>query len=297
MAPRNVFEQNASTPHSPGTKWRSRHADPLELEALHEGVPEWMQRPLAQWLMAVTRKRVLDEWANWVHVPDVDLLQEYEIATRSRQSLIATFKDKDIPGLWAALGTDGILDFVDFLLFKQGKRGYEGEGSIKALEKILTDSGSAWTVGERNDHVSLEKRVPEGVATAVAGIVTLGSTAGELLAEAWHAAFGRSPDPEEAYEKAIKAVEAAGAALVAPKNAKATLGTMIRDMKAQGDWKLPLPTSVEPLLPMAEALWTGQASRHGGGAYRKPSQGEAESAVLLAVALVQFFSSGAAARR
>jgi nitrous oxide reductase accessory protein NosL len=123
-------------------------------------------------------------------------------------------------------------------------------------------------------------------------------SAGTILSEAWHAAFGRNPDAEEAYEKAIKAVEEAGAHVVAPSNKKSTLGTMIRDMKAQVDWKLDLPTpDADVPIKMAEALWVGQESRHGGNGYRKPTQTEAEAAVLLAVPLVQWFSSGAIARR
>ena len=122
--------------------------------------------------------------------------------------------------------------------------------------------------------------------------------AGVLLSEAWHAAFGRSPDFEEAYEKAIKAVEEAGSAKVSPKNGRASLGTMVRDMKAQGDWKLDLPTpDADAPVKMAEALWVGQESRHGGNGYRKPTPAEAEAAVMLAVPLVQWFVSGALARR
>jgi hypothetical protein len=48
---------------------------------------------------------------------------------------------------------------------------------------------------------------------------------------------------------------------------------------------------------MAEALWVGQESRHGGNGYRKPTRAEAEAAVMLAVPLVQWFTSGAVAPR
>jgi hypothetical protein len=41
----------------------------------------------------------------------------------------------------------------------------------------------------------------------------------------------------------------------------------------------------------------GQESRHGGNGYRKPTQVESEAAVLLAVSLVQWFTSGVLARR
>ncbi|WP_146243175.1 hypothetical protein [Curtobacterium sp. MCPF17_031] len=75
------------------------------------------------------------------------------------------------------------------------------------------------------------------------------------------AAYGRVPDPEEAYEKAVKAVEEAAAPVVSPKNSLTTLGTIIRDMKAQQDWAIDLPgRATDVAIPLAEALWSGQES-------------------------------------
>lgn len=144
--------------------------------------------------------------------------------------------------------------------------------------------------------------MPEGVEIAAIEIISRSGSAGSLLAEAWQACFGIDPDPEDAYEKAIKAVEEAGVHLVSPKNVKATLGTMCSDMDNQGDWRLPLGEvakypSNDAARKMARALWSGQESRHGGNEYRKPTQEEAEAAVLLAVPLVQWFTSGVLARR
>jgi hypothetical protein len=49
---------------------------------------------------------------------------------------------------------------------------------------------------------------------------------------------------------------------------------------------------------MMQALWTGQNDRHAGqSGYTPSTQAEAEAAVMLAVPLVQWFSSGAIARR
>lgn len=150
----------------------------------------------------------------------------------------------------------------------------------------------------RNGVPGLEERVSQGVQDAADAVMSSSQSAGAILSEAWHAAFGRSPDAEEAYEKAIKAVEEAGAHIVTPNNKKATLGTMVRDMKAQKDWRLELPSpDADVPVTMAEALWIGQESRHGGNGYRKPTQAEAEAAVLLAVSLVHWFASGALARR
>lgn len=85
---------------------------------------------------------------------------------------------------------------------------------------------------------------------------------------------------------------------MSPKNTRATLGTIIRDMRAQEGWALDLPASDSDVpVKMAVALWYGQEGRHGGNGYRKPTQAEAEAAVMLAVPLVHWFTSGAIQRR
>lgn len=229
--------------------------------------------------------------------PTSALLQEYALATRS-DPLDPQFRQ----GRWAAVRTalddDGWLQFVDFLLHQMAGHPWWASQRVDELRTLLTRAGSALTVGERDGHPALVTRVPAGVADAVRGAIAAHESAGALLSEAWHAAFGRDPDPEEAHAKAIKAVEEAGVAVVSPKNKIATLGTMLRDMEAQQDWVLPL-SSVAANVPieMAKALWEGQDSRHGGNNYRKPTAAEAEAAVMLAVPLVQWFASGVLARR
>lgn len=277
------------------TKWHKRGADPEALKALHPGVPSWMRRQLLDWAHAVSLSRVYDAYGRLN--PDATLMEEYETAVRRPSTLVGLFERDGAKGLYQAMEEDEFLDFVDFLVYRTGLED-GGEGALQVLEGVLSEGGSEWRVGTRGDFASLEKRVPEGVVDAAENAMSNSGDAGALLAEAWHAAFGKSPDTEEAYEKAIKAVEEAGAHIVTPNNTRATLGTMIRDMKAQKDWKLDLPSpDADVPVKMAEALWIGQESRHGGNGYRKPTQAEAEAAVLLAVSLVQWFSSGALARR
>ncbi|PPG98307.1 hypothetical protein C5C00_03910 [Rathayibacter rathayi] len=189
---------------------------------------------------------------------------------------------------------DEVLRLVDFILANSPRN----VGDIKA---IFFAAGSAWKVGTRAGEVGLERRVQEGVADAADLVIASSASAGALLAEAWHQVFGRDPNPEEAYSKAIKAVEEAGAHIVLPDNPKATLGTMLNTMAPQG-WGVPLEEAAahpsnDVAVKMARALWSGQKSRHGGNDYRKPTMEEAEAAVLLAVPLVQWFTSGVLARR
>ncbi|CAN5350606.1 hypothetical protein BH10ACT7_BH10ACT7_19960 [soil metagenome] len=175
----------------------------------------------------------------------------------------------------------------------------EDESKRERLEELLRAGGSEWRVGSRAGSPGLEKRVPQGVADAADAIIATSATAGALLSEAWHAAYGRNPNPEEAYEKAIKAVEEAGAEAVLPKNPKATLGTMIAAVRDQGDWSLPLESSSASSAPleMMRAFGEGRESRQGGNGDRKPTPAGAEAAVLLAVPLVQYFTAALVARR
>lgn len=280
------------------TKWHKRGADPAELKALHPGVPSWLERYLVAWVKMVSYKTGMGTWGN-DSAPNAEFILRYETAVRRPSSLATAFVVGGAERLLREMGPNEFLDFVDFLLYALSQEESQRRQSlIPKLEQILSDAGSEWRVGTRDGFVSLEKRVPEGVVMAADATMTNAGDAGALLAESWHAAFGKSPDTEEAYEKAIKAVEEAGAHVVTPNNTKATLGTMIRDMKAQKDWKLDLPTAdADVPVKMAEALWVGQESRHGGNGYRKPTQAEAEAAVLLAVPLVQWFSSGVLVRR
>jgi hypothetical protein len=157
---------------------------------------------------------------------------------------------------WVALDGDQKLALLDFLLFLDRDK-YNADEGRKSLEMYLRAGGSEWRVGTRAGDPGLEKRVPQGVVDAAEGVMATSATAGALLSEAWHAAYGRNPNPEEAYEKAIKAVEEAGAEVVLPKNPKATLGTMIAAVRDQGDWSLPLETAsaMSAPLEMMKALW------------------------------------------
>ncbi len=113
-----------------------------------------------------------------------------------------------------------------------------GNVGMDALEGILVRCGSEWKVGSRDGHFGLEERVPLGVQEAADAIIATPGHAGGPLSEAWHAAFGVNPDYEKAYAKSVKAVEAAAVPVVSPTNATATLGTVISQLRSQGDWKL-----------------------------------------------------------
>jgi hypothetical protein len=124
--------------------------------------------------------------------------------------------------------------------------------------------------------------------------------AGTRLAKAWEELYGLTPNASAAYRLAILAVEDAAAPVISPNNSNATLGTMLRQIEDQKDWRLPMErehnrtSSSDVLVGMLRMLWHGQHDRHGGqpSAPGNVSIDEAQVAVSLAVTLVQWFDVG-----
>lgn len=276
--------------------WTPFGADPDRHAALVGGIPVWMRRPLSDWL----RELVDVRYGQPAH-----LLRIFDQRVRLPGILLSGVQeDFGFDSLESQLfdHPDDYLALLDFLIFSLNTAGRHA--TLDELQSILRISSSEWKVGKRGSHAGIEKRVPEGVQHAADEVMAVPGHAGQLLSEAWHAAFGRDPDFEKAYAKSIKAVEAAAIPSVSPKNVNATLGTVIAQMRDQKDWKLELTrehsthTSAQVLLGMMQMLWTGQNDRHAGQTGYQPStQSEAETAVLLAVPLVQWFTSGALQRR
>jgi hypothetical protein len=170
-----------------------------------------------------------------------------------------------------------------------------------SLEPILLGARSKWTVGERDGRPGLVDRVSAGVQDAAEALFTRGE-AGRVLARAWAMVHGLDPKPSAAYADAVVAVEIVAIGTVQPTHTTATLGTVIGQMKADGDWRLPLrehpdAPGAELLISMLRTLWHGHRDRHGKVDYSDVTVDEARAAVSLAVSLVDWFDSGVIARR
>lgn len=281
--------------------WVPMGMTPEEHAVLVDGVKPWMRDDMTAWLfLAVTLPGASRERRN-----DIDLVMDFDRRARSKDPL-ATYLRRGFRQLEQELWIDDdkYIRFLDFLVWIKSQDLATHRDLLNALDAVLLAGGSRWKVGTRRQGPGLEDRVPLGVQEAADAVMSYPGHAGELLSEAWHAAFGLTPDFEKAYAKSIKAVEAAAIPVVSPKNTSATLGTVVGQMRGDGDWKLDLTrehgthTSQHVVLGMVQALWTGQNDRHAGQAgYRPSSQAEAEAAVMLAIPLVQWFASGAIQRR
>jgi hypothetical protein len=136
----------------------------------------------------------------------------------------------------------------------------------------------------------------EGLTAATA----IQDNASGHLAAAWAKAYDRHPDASHAWDNAIKAVEATLRKSISPDNKRATLGTLIRDLR-DGAHKFQLVLTneqggVRTLLAMLQLMWPNP-DRHEGPNSRTPTIEEARAVVQLAVTIVQWARDDQIVRR
>ena len=164
------------------------------------------------------------------------------------------------------------------------------------INGLLASGASVWTVNETRDGltrvVSDEAQATFDSATSVADEITT------EMKEAWANAFGRNGDPSDAWDHAIKAMEALLIRVVVPNQTKPNLGHVIGELRNNGHvWKMILPgkdddNDVAPLVGILSGIWPN-TDRHGGGQNtRPPTPEEARAVVTLAATVVQWHRDG-----
>lgn len=280
---------------------------------LYEGVPPHLHEPLATWTANAAGNRTDGQNAAKralmrLRIPlatITNMAMQYDRRSVSTYGEAVHYivesghfpHDEELNVLNALIGLHD--DEVDSIL----QAGWTT--SLVELENLLVDAGSAWTVDQelRGLYRRVDATVIEARRTAEASAVAADRpTAAAHLRTAWQETYGVDPDPTKAYNEAVKAVEAAAAPAVAPKNPEPTLGQILGDMRAQG-WNLALvdkldhPWDAETFITLLDQLWRGRRAGHGGGANsRDQTQAEAEAAVHLAALAVQWFASNAVAK-
>lgn len=177
--------------------------------------------------------------------------------------------------------------------------------SLAELQKILDLGRSVWMVAEdpASGGFRLERRDLAQTQELVGNIVRSTDRPGTLLAAAWKAIAGVSPSPNEAYNQAVRAIEAAYGPIVLPTNKKPRLGTIQNAIEAKpSKWRFALAVpdddgaethaGVETVSEMMRVLARANV-RHGSQEPIQHSADEALAAVHLAVSLVGFVASGA----
>ena len=263
-------------------------------DTLHAGVPDWLDQPLRDWLDIV----FVDEGVHAERLASRVLIRLRWAKDNPRQSYCSRLALSQQTELLTVVDAvlqlhpawEPGLDITGRLIFRD---------KLERLEEVLIDAGSLYRIDF--DGRCLVRRVGTTVQAAVdAAIATTTSTVAGHLRTAWGAAYGIDPDPDKAYDHAILAIEELTCPLVCPRNEKATLGVVVRDLRKQrAQWQLSIEDTstgqyadIDSLIQMLELLWKGQ-SRHGGNPNSRPqTQAEAEAAVHMAAALTQWLSAG-----
>ena len=290
--------------------WRplSRRGVSTGQDALFGGVPAHPERPLTAWVTTYLHGRE-------------ELIQQ--VALRLRVALDAVDPERLVDAVRADDPTR-LLDLIDAVVHWDPSLHYDLElgpsrnseagladwipdyvwpkdscaERLDKLHEMLADAGSAYTLDW--SHRCLVRRVDDTV-TAAAQQAMVSEPGGHLRA-AWAAAYGRHPDPNKAYDEAVRAVEAAAIPVVLPDGSRETLGKVLAHFRqAAGKWELaiegPSAGAVEPLIGLIKLLWEGHQRHPGSPTSRSHRQDEAEMAVHVATTLVQSFESGWVRRR
>ena len=269
-------------------------------DELLEGVPPHLKPALRLWLDTYFLRHQFPGAVPPLH--DIQVALRLEDFDWSRHgSAYQSFNEA------CAANPDLLLSAVDLVLRRMadgtivGTERYQGP---KALESLLGDAGSVWTIAP--DKGSLVRRVTPGAARAVDGVVARGTRAGEHIAQAWHHAYGRNPNPSAAYREAVRAIEAAAVPVLTPKDSAATLGKIIGDLKANPTRFLTVFVAevgrvvpVDVIRSLMELVWTNQFDRHGTADESTPihvSLEQARAALHAAVTLVEWLQAGVISR-
>ncbi len=267
-----------------------------QYSVLHEGVPEWMKPSLWSWCeqhlweqnpMAGGRdpnKEVINYLERVLRVRLVLSPRRSYLFDPLRQQM--------------AENPDLFLSMVEALL----QPPFSGDlGATQALKQILEEAGSAYELsGNDRDGFFFQQRVAPPVKAAYEETLSHAGRAGQHLEAAWKYVYQRKPDPTAGYREAVRAVEAVTCPLVPPKDKKATLGTVIRQMREASDkFEVSLQPqnsdAISKVRALCELIWKSQLDRHGTADPQVPlnvSKEEAEMALHAAVTLVHWFSRG-----
>lgn len=307
----NKIAHATSPVEDEAARWRPLGVDSeeevAEYDALHDDIPDWLATPYWIWVQeSITVIRGYRDGSGRFEMLDEPLTegmcQTLGISTPNlRPHEVSGYGGHlQLTAAMKALRAHSKpLQIADYLL------AHGGHGAADNLDGILQRSRSLYQVGARAGRPGLMRRVPLGVKENADALFAGSGQAGIRLAKAWEALYGVSPDASKSYGLAIKAVEDAAIPLVSPSNYRATLGTLINQIRDQKTWSLPMlreqddARSGDVVLNMMRLLWNGQHDRHGGqpSAPGDVTFEEAQVAVSLAVNIVQLFSAGLVGRR
>ena len=263
--------------------------------SLFPGVPSHLVSSLKAWMEAFFH--VGSDWSN---EQTKDRLRAIE------RAMHMTIKDggslgSTVQHFLTELADDGsrFLDVIDFVLATE----VASPDPARILGNILEQGGSVWRVGfdREANRPELQERVDETMQAVVAVATSVAGNPSIHLSRAWSEAFGRAPNAASAYDEAVKALEAAFQPIVSPKNPKATLGTILKEIESKPekfatrlDGKAGAPDGVLAVRGSLNVIWQ-TAVRHGSSVPAAPTSvsiEQARDAVVSAASLVQLVRQG-----
>jgi hypothetical protein len=305
--------------------WRPLSARRAGDERWHEKLPAALADQLREWISDAGEEctsQQLDRILLRLHLrfqePRIHHDDDDNYPVISRKKQVLWFLSRDVPEKRLLDIVDALLDFLPQRPAPSAPtapltvRILAGLELVKAdhrrlLHQHLTDARLAYRIAANG--LGLVQRTDPATTLAIQDAVTAADnapstgSASDFLQSGWAALHGLHPDAPQAYSFAIKAVEASAHAVVQPRRAKATLGTMLGELRATSHL---FTVKIGPdgtadsavLIAMIDLLWAGQTSRHGGQHPTRLETGdEARAALHLATTLMAWFTRGAVVRR
>lgn len=199
-------------------------------------------------------------------------------------------------GPWDMYDESLALDVIDWLLG-------HSYGQADALEYILKSAGHVLRVSP--DGNRLVDRIEPTLWNEYEQVTQPDDKASQYMQETWIFAFGREPNLNDAWDRAVKAIEVLLKPIVSPSDVRATLGKMISVLRQSPDkWECKLPdreykangkTKVKPGIEvLIDALATigYQPDRHGSDQPQDVDEATARSVLFLATTVVGWLRDG-----
>lgn len=200
---------------------------------------------------------------------------------------------------------EACIDALDFILHCVSERCrehlYIPEDVIRPIhdiENILRYANVNWRIIlEENNQLSLIRRVMPDVQERYSSLAnSVSELAGEHLKKSWKNAYMHGGNHEEAWVSARKAVECMLTPIVAPKNKRATISTLIRDMEVKPEkWVCTIPAdsneeSVGKFISLVKMM--PYEPGHHGQEPTEISEKEAQLQTTLAITICQILHDG-----
>ena len=255
---------------------RNDHEQHEAFYVLRKGVPPALLPSLLDW--------VGDHYMGWrdAHIDSVRRLERRLDRTLPLNAYELNAEFRDSPTL--------LLDAIDVALMTSAD-----SDEAAMLSEMLDEARSEYTVGiDDNGNNELQFCQPPELTTIAEAAMGGSGSASRHLRQAHSNAFGREPEPTAACDEAVRAIEAAAAAVVTPKDRLPTLGKMIAAMRdAPHKWTTDSNASndINAVIAMMDLVWKGYR-RHGDP--EQPAEATVQAAQLLAQTaslLVHWFQS------